>query len=165
MKLKVTGKIRLNVGEDVQTLPIAVPTSSSDVPDEEQFFFTQADGEDETEEQTVERKEQSQKTATEWVAHEEPSSKKPSIKEFTNIDGNTSSYSIHGIKAIRRIRFGKNGYLVLKNLELKIPGQPYDEVLLTTDRRFKQYKANEDRIILNDGPLFQKYYGETGNIK
>ena len=38
-------------------------------------------------------------------------------------------------------------------------------MLLTTDKRFKQYKANEDRIILNDGLLFRKYYGETGNIK
>ena len=27
----------------------------------------------------------------------------------------------------------------------------------------KQYKANEDRIILKDGLLFRKYYGETGS--
>ena len=50
--------------------------------------------------------------------------------------------------------------LVLKNLKLKILAQPNDEALLTTDRRFKQYKANEDRIILKDGLLFRKYYGE-----
>ena len=43
-------------------------------------------------------------------------------------------------------------------------GEPYDEVLLTPDKRFKHYKANEDRIILKDGLLFLKYYGETGNI-
>ena len=53
----------------------------------------------------------------------------------------------------------------MKNIKLKILGQPYDEVLLTTEKRFKHYKANEDRIILKDGLLFRKYYGETGIIK
>ena len=89
---------------------------------------------------------------------------KPSIKEFTKIDGNATSYSIHGIKANARIRKEQDVDLALKNLKLKILAQPY-EVLLTTEKRFKHYKANEDRIILKDGLLFRKYYGETGNIK
>ena len=55
--------------------------------------------------------------------------------------------------------------LVLKNLKLEIFGEPYDEVLLTTDKRLKHYKANEDRIILKNGLFLQKYYGKTGNIK
>ena len=81
---------------------------------------------------------------------------KPSIKEFTKIDGNTTSYSIHGIKANVRIRVEQDVDLVLKILKLKILGQLHDEVLLTTDKRFKHYKANEDRIILKDGLLFRK---------
>ena len=90
LELKVTETIRLKIWEDVQTTPIEVRTSSSDVADEEQFFFAQVDGEDETEEQSLEKKEQSCKKATEWVAHEEPSSMEPSINEFTKIDGNTT---------------------------------------------------------------------------
>ena len=90
---------------------------------------------------------------------------KPSIKENTKIDGNTTAYSIHGIKTNARIRIEQDVDPVVKNLKLKILSQPYDEVLLTTDKPFKHYKANEDRIILKDGLLFQKYYGETGNIK
>ena len=54
--------------------------------------------------------------------------------------------------------------LVLKNLKLKVLGQPHDDVLLTTDRRFKHYKANEDRIILEDGLLFRQYYAEIGSV-
>ena len=54
---------------------------------------------------------------------------------------------------------------MLKNLKLKLLGQAHDEVLLTTDRRFKHYKANEDRINLKDGLLLRKYYGETGSVK
>ena len=90
---------------------------------------------------------------------------KPIIKEFTKIDGNTTSYSINGIKASARIRVEQGADLVLKNLKLKIFGQPHDDALLATDRRFKHYKANEDRIILKDGLLFRKYYGETGSVK
>ena len=39
LELKVTEKIHLKIREDVQTTPIEVSTSSSDVADEEQFFF------------------------------------------------------------------------------------------------------------------------------
>ena len=89
---------------------------------------------------------------------------KPKIIEFTKTDGNTTSYSIHGIKANARMPVEQDVDLVLKNSKLKILGQPYDEVLLTTEKRFKHYKANIDRIIFKNGLLFRKYYGETGNI-
>ena len=151
--------------EVVQTTPIEVTISSSDIADEEQFFFTQADGQDETEEQILQRKEQSQKKAAEWVVNQEPSSMKPSIKEFTKIDGNTKSYSINGIKANARIRVEQDADLVLENLTLKKVGQTQFDVLLTTDRPFKHYKSNEDRLVLKDGLLFRIYYGETGSVK
>ena len=165
LELKVTEKIHLNIREDVQTTPIEVSTSSSDVADEEQIFFTQPDSQDETEEQIPQRKKQSQENAAEWVINQELSSLKPSIKEFTKIEGNTTSYSINGIKASARIRVEQDADLPLKNLKLKIVGQPHDDVLLATDRRYKHYKANEDRIILKDGFIYRKYYGETGSVK
>ena len=165
LELKGTEKIHLKIRQDVQTTPREVSTSSSDVADEEQFFFTQPDTQDETEEQTLQRKKQSQRKAAEWVVNQELSLMKPSFKEFTKIDGNTTSYSINGIKAGARIRVEQDVDLVLKNLKLKILGQPHDDVLLVTDRRFKHYKANEDRIILKDGLLFRKHYGETGSVK
>ena len=165
LELKVTEKIHLKIREDVQTTPIEVSTSSSDVADEKQFLFTQSDSQDETEKQILQRKEQSQKKAAEWVLNQELSSMKPSIEQFTKIDGNSTSYSINGIKANARIRVEQDADLVLKNLKLKILGQPHDDVLMTTDRRFKHYKANEDRIILKERLLFRKYYGETGSVK
>ena len=165
LEMKVTERTRLKIREDVQTTPIEVTTSSSDVADEEQFFFTQKDDQDETEEQILQRKEKSREKAAEWVINQEPSSVKPSIKEFTKFDGNTTAYSVHGIKANGRIRVEQDADLVLKNLKLKILGQPYDDVLLTTDRRFTQYKANEDRNILKAGLLLRKYYGDIGSAK
>ena len=45
-------------------------TSSLDVADEEQFFFTQADTNDESEEQTLDRKEHMKQNAKKWAANE-----------------------------------------------------------------------------------------------
>ena len=165
LELKVTERICLKTREDVQTTPIEVRTSSSDVADEEQFFFTHTDDQHETEEQILQKKEQSRQKAVEWVANQEPSSMKPSIKEFIKIDGNTTAYSLHGIKANAKIRVEQDADLVLKNLKLRILGQPHNDALLTADRRFKHYKANEERIVLKDGLLLLKYYGDTGSVK
>ena len=156
LELKVTEKIRLKIREDIHTTPIEVTTSSSDVADEEEIFFTHTDDGEESEEQTVERKEQSQQNAMQWAANGESLALKTSVKEFTNIDGNTTSYSMNGIKANARIRVEQDVDLVLKNMKLKILGQPYDEVLIMTDSRYKNYKANEDRLILKDGLLVRK---------
>ena len=52
-RLKVTKKKRLKIREDILTAIIEVTTSSSDVADEEQFFFTHADNENESEGQTL----------------------------------------------------------------------------------------------------------------
>ena len=140
-------------------------TSSSDVADKEQFFFTHADDGNESEEQTLERKEQSRQNAKQWAVNEQPTALKTSVKEFTKVDGNTTSYSMNGIKANAGIRVEQDVDLVLKNMKLKILGQPYDELLMITDSRYKNYKENEDRVILKDGLLFRKYFGETGSVK
>ena len=115
--------MRLKIGEDIQTTPIEVTTSSLDVADEEQFLFTQADNNDESEEQAFDRKKQSKQNAKKWAANDEPSSLK-TVKEFTNIEGNTTSYSMKGIKANSRIRVEQDVDLVLKYMKLKILGQP-----------------------------------------
>ena len=104
LELKVTEKLRLKIREDIQTTPIEVTTSSTDVADEEQVFVTQADNDNEPEEQTLERKEQSRQNAKQWATNEESPALKTSVKKFTKIDGNTTSYSINGIKANARIR-------------------------------------------------------------
>ena len=165
LELKVTEKIRLKIMEGIHTIPIEATTSSSDVADEEQFFFTHADDSNESEEQTLERKEQSRQNAKQWAAKEESSALKTSVKEFTKVDGNTTSYSMNGTKANARTRVEQDVDLVLRNSKLKILGQPYGEVLILTDSRYKNYKANEDCIILKDGLLFRKYFGETGSVK
>ena len=60
----VMERMRMKIWEDIQKTPIELTTSSSDVADEEQFFFTQADNKDESEKQTPEGKKQSRQNAT-----------------------------------------------------------------------------------------------------
>ena len=48
MELKVMEKIRLKIREDLQTTPIEVSKISSDIVDEEEFFFTEAENNDES---------------------------------------------------------------------------------------------------------------------
>ena len=165
LELKVTEKIRLKIRQDIHTTPIEVTTSSSDVADEEQFFFTFADDSNQSEQQTLERKEQSKQNAKHWAANEESLALKTCVKAFTKIEGITMSCSMNGIKANAQKRVEQDVNLVLKNMKLKILGQAYDEVLIMTDSRYKNYKANEDRITLKDGLLFRKYFGETGSVK
>ena len=143
LELKVIKQIRLKIREDIQTTPIEVTIFSSDVADEEQILFTQADKKDDSEEQTLERKEQPKQNAKQRVANEEPSSLKTSVKEFIEIDGNNTSFFMKGIKAYARIRVEHDVDLVLKNMKLKNLSQPYDEVLMLTDSRYKHYKAIE----------------------
>ena len=135
LEMEVTEEIRFKIREDVQTKPIEVKTTSSDVADEEQFFFTQTDGEDDIEEQAFGRKEQSHKIAIEWVANEEPTSMKPIVKEFTKPTETPRRTSKNGIKANERIRVKQTVDPVLKNLKHNILGQPFDEVLPTVDRQ------------------------------
>ena len=72
---------------------------------------------------------------------------------------------MNGIKAKTRIRVEQDVDVVLKNMKLKILGQPHDEVLMATDSGYKNYKAKEDCIILKDGLLFRNFFGETGSVK
>ena len=163
-ELKVTEKIRLKIREDIQTTPIEVTTSSFDVADEEQVFFTQAVKKDESEGKTLERKKQSRQNSKQWVANDEPASLKTSVKELTKVDGNTTSFSMIGIKANARIRVEQDVDLILKNMKLKKLGQSHDEMVITADPRYKHYKANEDRIIPKDSLLFRINFGETGRL-
>ena len=133
LELEVTEKIRRKIREVIHTTPIEVTTSSFDVDDEEKDFFTHAGDTSESEEHTLERKERSRQSGKQWAANKESPVLKTSVKEFTKIQGNTTSYSMNGIEAKAKIRVEQDVDLVLKNMKLKILGQPYDGVLIMTD--------------------------------
>ena len=60
LELKVTKQIQLKIPEDIQKTNIEV-TTSSDVPDEEPFFFAQEDNENEIQERMLKMKKRTRK--------------------------------------------------------------------------------------------------------
>ena len=131
LELKVPEKIRLRIREHIQITPIEVITSL-DVADEKQFFFKEADNENDSEELTLEQKQQYRQNAKQWLANEEQHSLETSVKVSRRIDANTTSCSMNGIKANARIRVEQDVDLLLKYTKLKFLRQPRDEVLNTT---------------------------------
>ena len=125
-ELKVTQKINVKIWVDVQKTPLRLTTSSSDNVDEKFFFFTQADDENVWEKQNLRRKEQSRQDAKE-----------------------------DAIEANVRVWIEQYVDLALENLKPKTLGPPFDEVPLPTDRQYKNYEANDGRIILKDSYLPQ----------
>ena len=164
--MKVTEKIRLKIREDIKTIPIEVHTSSSDVADEQQCFFTPQDNEEaETEQQTLERKAEAKNKALRQCDNQTDNSLRASVKELIMVRANKAAYAINAIKHDARIRAEQDADRVLKNLKLKLLSQKYYEVAITSDTRHKHYKANESRIESHSGILVRKYYNETGHIK
>ena len=119
-----------------------------------------SENENKSEEQILRKKcrQHAKKVAIGYRPHWQP------VKEFTEIDRITTSYSLNRTKANARKRIKQGVDLVLNNSKLKTLGQPQHDVLLTT-YIFKHYKAYEDRIILKDGLLFGKTGGEVSSIK
>ena len=72
---------------------------------------------------------------------------------------------MNGIKANAQIRVEQEVDLVLKDMELKLLGRPHEELLITTNSRYKHYKANEGRIIPENGLLFREHFGETDSVQ
>ena len=104
LELKVTTTARLKIWEEVQTPSIEVQKSCLDVANEEQFFFTHADKDNESEEQTFQRKEQTWQDSKERIANEGPSKLKFLLSEFSKIDGINKLLSIIGIKTNAQIK-------------------------------------------------------------
>ena len=100
-----------------------------------------------------------------WLMDEESPVSQKNVNDFKKIDGNTTSCSINRIKENARIRLEQDVDLVLKNIETKIFGQSHDEVVMMKDLRYKNCKANEDRINLKEGLLFRTYFGKAVSVK
>ena len=63
-----------------------------------------------------------------------------------------------------RIRSEQDADPLLKALKLRIPHEEYDKHLLKTEPRGKNPLQHEERLIMKDGVLMWKYYGEDATV-
>ena len=118
------------------------------------------DEEEESEHENFARKAQSKQRAQE--KHEKELSTK--VTEVIKITLNSAVDSFGAIKENARIRNEQYADTLLKALKLRISHEEYDKHFLKTERRGRNLLRHEERIILKDGVLMRKYYGEDGSV-
>ena len=153
-------RVELKIREDITVRPIQVNLQSTDVADEEQFFFLPDKTIETEEEKKLAQKEQARQNACD----EETTKRKLAITESTPIPMNKTSYTFGAIKENARIRVEQDSNLVFKALKRKLICEEYDKHLLQTDPTAKCLLVDENRLIVKDGVLMRKYYGECGQV-
>ena len=86
------------------------------------------------------------------------------MQETTPIPINKASYTFGAIKEDARIRVEQDSNLVFKAIKRKLICEEYDKHLLQTDPTAKRLLVHENRLIVKDGILMRKYYGECGQV-
>ena len=165
-------KAQLLIRDDIQTTPIEVHIQSSNVAEEEQFYFLSED-DIETEEQIWERKQRARKKIQENDTTQTPEetnnntthAEEATVVFQTEITRRTQNSEENEKPLHRDMRHQQDRDKVLRNYKLRLLKEPYDEHLIATDHRALQYTAQESRIILKDGLLYRQYFGETGAVK
>ena len=160
LELTPKEKVQLKLRDDIITAPIEVNLQSTDVADEEQLFFL-PDEEEESEQETFARKALSKQRAVDETEQQNLSTE---ITEVVHIPLSTAVYAFGAIKENARIRNEQDADPILKALKLRLLHEEYDKHLLKTEPRGRSLLRHEERIIVKDGVLMGKYYGEDGTI-
>ena len=84
--------------------------------------------------------------------------------EAVHIPLNTAVYAFGAMKENARIRNEQDADPILKALKLRLLHEEYDKHLLKTEPWGRNLLRQEERIIVKDGVLMRKYYGEDGTI-
>ena len=86
------------------------------------------------------------------------------IKETTPIPINKASCTFGARKEDARIRVEQDSNLVFKAIKRKLICEEFDKHLLQTGPTAKRFLVHENRLIVKDGVLLRKYYGECGQV-
>ena len=169
-------KVLLQIREDIQTTPIQVNIQSSDIHEEDQFYFLPED-DSEAEEDIWERKQRARKKIYSSQEHQTDS---PAATNETNSQTENlplvcndiqdpeqeQRRQLHSDTSFpRSLRPHQDQDPVLRNLKLKMLKEPYDTQLLNDDPRAAKYLTQEDRIIIKDGLLYRQNFGDNGKVK
>ena len=154
-------RVELKIRNDITIQPIQENLQSTDVADEEQLLFLPEET-IETEEEILLQKERARQNARD----EETTKIKLSIKGTTPIPINKASYTFGAIKEDARIRVEQDSDLVFKAIKRKLICEEYDKHLLQIAPKAKRLlvHVHENRLIVKDGILMRRYYGECGQV-
>ena len=86
------------------------------------------------------------------------------VTEVIKIPLNFTVYSFGAIKENARIRNEQDADPLLKALKQRISHEEYDKHLFKTEPRGQNLVRHDEGIIIKDGVLMRKYYGENGSV-
>ena len=152
-------RVELKIRDDITIRPIQVNLQSTDVADEEQFFFI-PDETIETEEEILLQKEQAKQTARVEVT----TKIKLAIQETTPTPINIASYTFGAIEEDARMRVEQDTDIVFRAIKKKLLCEEYDKQLIQPAPRAKRLLVHDNRLIVKDGTLLRKHYGECGQV-
>ena len=159
LELTSKEKVQLKLRDDILASPIEVNLQSSEVADEEQLFFL-TDEEEDSKHKIFARKSLSKQRGIN--DYEKDLSTK--VTETVKLPLNSAVYSFGAIKENARIRNEQDADPLLKALKLRISQEENDKHLLKTEPRGRNLLRHGERIIMKDGVLMRKYYGEDGSV-
>ena len=149
---------------------------SSDIHEEDQFYFLQED-DSETEEDVWEGKKRARKkkyspqehqTDSQATTNETNSQTENLPLVCNNIQDSEQKQrrQLHNETNFpRRLSPHQDQDPVLRYLKLKILKEPYDTQLLNDDPRATKYLTQEDRIIIKGRLLYRHNFGDNGKVK
>ena len=141
-EINPSGKLEMNIRNDVTTKAIEVNIQSTGVTEEEPLYILLQDIP--TEQQLWEEKETLRRIAKE-ESDNEPENEVSQIQKFHKPTAGTIDYREGHFEDNAKVRLEQNNDPVLRNLRAKIQGEPYDGTALTQDYSYKHYLQNIPR--------------------
>ena len=168
--------VLLQIRKDIQTTPNQVNIQSSDIHEEDQFYFLPED-DSQTEEDIWERKQRARKkiyspqehqTDSQAATNETNSQTENLPLVCNNIQDPEQKQrrQLHNETNFpRSLRPHQDQDPVVRNLKLKLLKDSNDTQLLNDDPRATKFLTQEVRIIIKDGLLYRQYFGDNGKVK
>ena len=157
--LNLEEKVELKIENDITIRPIQVNLQSPDVADEELIFFL-PEQTLEFEEEVLLQKEQARQNARD----EETTKLKLANKKQPQFQKTRNNTPFGAIREDARIRVEQDADLVFKAIKRKHICEEYNKHLLQTNPNAKRLLIYENRLIVKDGILMRKYYGESRQV-
>ena len=138
-------------------MPIELHVQSSGVSEKEQIYYMEDD--DETEEQSWQRKKQARDSPTHQLQDK-------SFEIFSIYHSNYQKFSIcQKVANTNTVAIEQNNDVIVQQLKLKIQKEEHSKTILRQGTRYQHYLRHLDRMSIQDEIITRQYYDETGNVK
>ena len=132
-EVNLVEKLKMSIGNDIQTRAIEVNIQSSGVVEEEQIYILHDNKFDENK---LWKEKQSVRNLAQTETHNDPENNVAELQHFHKPSSALNTCSEGHFRDNARLRLEQNNDIVLRNLRAKLKGNPFDENDLASDCRY-----------------------------